>query len=987
MNTEIFDLGKIGITLGGEYDNKVVYEKLTIVLYKGKSYISTKITHGVSPEQNILVWQLVAEAKDAYDMLVAEGKTTLTKEEFLEQLVDATKGRYVIQGNLVNAADEEDLTVEHSDLLGIDTLKLANRDNTNGMGYVILRKNKSFAEQVTKENTIYEIRYDFILNNENITIPNNCVLKFKGGSLNDGTLTGNNTFIKAYDNAIIFKKNLIITGKFENSIIFANWFEADCDSDMFQRAFDTSNNIVNSYDGHYTYISKTVTCISKTYNIDKPMLIKVGTSFNGNNCCWYINYKTFPAPTIVDGEPTGQISYILYVNVRPGETQWISSYPNNGYEELCNLYVANIESVVCHFCNIHDSRHVHDIKVFRTIGVLHYGPEYLDGRVIERIWFEGGTNQVYPMDFTTESKFHKTCQYIIGLGDDCSLRDVNGGGAYITNGATCRIDGSMISLCVNTARNIVVNNTHTEAERFIVVGHSQVTFVDCTFWAVMHGNIELKAYYNEYPEIYLRNVQFGVVENQNYNDFFPIKGEGKITCENVHARLLNISGGTGHLGTDTIAVYRNKTQIINPIRYVENLRKILEDNINFTYDTVKNINIGDSQHITGTDLFYRRYLLADKDRHLYFDIHQSGKEYNIQANSFSIHDYADTNSVQALSGCVIRYEFGLSSNTPLVYFDYGLVNKSLESRNITIVEDSNEQIGYKINIDMYGNVLNTKPVDYTPKYYKLLSYERKGCNVKCLLDSDDLPDSSLFKTNDIITLNNGSTFIKQNNYWNIISKPKTINSKLLNINENEYLTIIRDFSIWNNNKPYPTGEYLMVIWNGNESISDTCIVTKENYNVKFIKTFHNSHYKKQVISQINPKTNGIIQYQIPNKDNITDFSMYIDTNDYERENGCNVKLNINAFKNCNNLNYFEIGEGNNSYKDIVGDLTVFKNKPLTKISLPKTSVIGDLSMLSDIETLKHINVKGSMSIKTSRNTLDSLRNKGVEVIILDSQIY
>ena len=225
MNTEIFDLGKIGITLGGEYDNKVVYEKLTIVLYKGKSYISTKITHGVSPEQNILVWQLVAEAKDAYDMLVAEGKTTLTKEEFLEQLVDATKGRYVIQGNLVNAADEEDLTVEHSDLLGIDTLKLANRNNTDGMGYIILRKNKSFAEQVTKENTIYEIRYDFNLNSSNIIIPNNCILKFEGGNLKNGILTGNNTIIIAH-RIKIFNIDIQITGTWNINEAYPEWYGA-----------------------------------------------------------------------------------------------------------------------------------------------------------------------------------------------------------------------------------------------------------------------------------------------------------------------------------------------------------------------------------------------------------------------------------------------------------------------------------------------------------------------------------------------------------------------------------------------------------------------------------------------------------------------------------------------------------------------------------------------------------------------------------------
>ena len=46
------------------------------------------------------------------------------------------------------------------------------------MGYVILRKNKTFAEQVTKTNTIYEIRYDFDLGGESVTIPEDCVLKF-----------------------------------------------------------------------------------------------------------------------------------------------------------------------------------------------------------------------------------------------------------------------------------------------------------------------------------------------------------------------------------------------------------------------------------------------------------------------------------------------------------------------------------------------------------------------------------------------------------------------------------------------------------------------------------------------------------------------------------------------------------------------------------------------------------------------------------------
>ena len=253
MNTEIFDLGKIGITLGGEYDNKVIYEKLTIVLYKGKSYISTKTTQGVSPEQDTLIWQLVAEAKDAYHMLVDAGKTTLTEEEFLKQLEDATKGRYIVQGNIINAADEEDLTVEHSDILGIDTLKLANRPNTDGMGYVILRKNKSFASQVTKENTIYEVRYDFDLNGEEIILPNNCILKFEGGSISNGSLIGQNTLIKSVPYPI-FKNIKDISGTWDISEAYPEWFDYESDVDKINSAL------------HYFY---NVKLSNKQYIIDK----------------------------------------------------------------------------------------------------------------------------------------------------------------------------------------------------------------------------------------------------------------------------------------------------------------------------------------------------------------------------------------------------------------------------------------------------------------------------------------------------------------------------------------------------------------------------------------------------------------------------------------------------------------------------------------------------------------------------------------------
>ena len=71
-------------------------------------------------------------------------------------------------------------------------------DKYSGLGRVILRKNiveiydpiygkvtKNILLQdmINQANTIYEIRYDFDLNNQTITIPENCILKFEGGPL------------------------------------------------------------------------------------------------------------------------------------------------------------------------------------------------------------------------------------------------------------------------------------------------------------------------------------------------------------------------------------------------------------------------------------------------------------------------------------------------------------------------------------------------------------------------------------------------------------------------------------------------------------------------------------------------------------------------------------------------------------------------------------------------------------------------------------
>lgn len=113
-----------------------------------------------------------------------------------EQLNDNLKQLFRDKVNVTNYPDDEDICSQDN------LLKLKDREadasNFQSKGYVILRKNlvtvngivKNILTQnmINKPDTIYEIRYDFDLNGETIEVPENCTLKFEGGSLENGTI-------------------------------------------------------------------------------------------------------------------------------------------------------------------------------------------------------------------------------------------------------------------------------------------------------------------------------------------------------------------------------------------------------------------------------------------------------------------------------------------------------------------------------------------------------------------------------------------------------------------------------------------------------------------------------------------------------------------------------------------------------------------------------------------------------------------------------
>lgn len=130
---------------------------------------------------------------DAISNFSSQRVTPDMLSESTKQFINASGG-----GTINNLADDEDLvSVDKGESLSV--LKFADRAYNPGiyvgMGYKILRRNimdgKNILTQdmVNQPHTIYVVQYDFDLDGAQITIPENCILKFDGGSLSNGKLT------------------------------------------------------------------------------------------------------------------------------------------------------------------------------------------------------------------------------------------------------------------------------------------------------------------------------------------------------------------------------------------------------------------------------------------------------------------------------------------------------------------------------------------------------------------------------------------------------------------------------------------------------------------------------------------------------------------------------------------------------------------------------------------------------------------------------
>lgn len=276
-------------------------------------------------------------------------------------IIDLWDNIFDINKYIINSIipDEEDLTMSLPDSNGNSYISLKDREYNpqefSGKGRIILRKNiveeysaefgkvkKNILVQnmINQPNTIYEIRYDFDLNGKEITIPEGCVLDFKGGSLSNGILNNVGESIGLTNG---FKCNI----KTFNSIIKeikVSYYGCNVNSNsnhnhnVFQTAINQKINLIidNTKNSVDTELGIN---ISKELNITQYINIKGGAQFSGN--------IIFPNS---DGFVWNKKTYSYsnnFENLSITSKGHCFNFCNNGGERPYSIYQSNFINLRC----------------------------------------------------------------------------------------------------------------------------------------------------------------------------------------------------------------------------------------------------------------------------------------------------------------------------------------------------------------------------------------------------------------------------------------------------------------------------------------------------------------------------------------------------------------------------------------------------------------------------------------------------------------
>jgi hypothetical protein len=195
-------------------------------------------------------------------------------------------------------------------------------------------------------NTIFVIRYDFTLG-EDITIPDNCVLEFDGGSISGAyTLTGNGTGIHA-SLVQIFSADIVLSGTWSCEALYPENFGS---IDFSNASRDDYNYIQAALDNAKTSGIKIVKLQPKAYITESTLNIYsytalLGTKGNdgwGNGTAIYPNGCHGIELKSADNSGIRGIT-IEDIEIRTNDNSYDGIVAHGaGEEEIQNIYLSNI---------------------------------------------------------------------------------------------------------------------------------------------------------------------------------------------------------------------------------------------------------------------------------------------------------------------------------------------------------------------------------------------------------------------------------------------------------------------------------------------------------------------------------------------------------------------------------------------------------------------------------------------------------------------
>lgn len=262
------------------------------------------------------------------------------------ELQDKIGDRVVVSGNVTNNPDEEDITTE-GDTPQTQVLKLKDRAydslNASGKGYKILRKNwqpingerKNVLTQamINEPNTIYEIRYDFDLNGEEIEIKEGCVLKFCGGTLINGGIVGNKTRLSN----LVKLNNITINGTFENEYCKTSYYTDNDDNNVsnLNNLFKISRNVIIDLNKYIISEQLTLPC-------DTNLSCSIGCSIllKKLGCIYVTHSNKLSDINIYVDDDFRNTEHIIVI-----DTKYIYKSIENitkSYASLFNIYIDNV---------------------------------------------------------------------------------------------------------------------------------------------------------------------------------------------------------------------------------------------------------------------------------------------------------------------------------------------------------------------------------------------------------------------------------------------------------------------------------------------------------------------------------------------------------------------------------------------------------------------------------------------------------------------